>query len=364
MAGRTVTTITELVNTLQDQDYWTNDAGTITVTPPNGVLDFNNEGYFCKQTPFLDLPSQTTGGNIVSTQKDVTIDFNNTKLTNMYIYPGNTFIQMDTGDGVYTNYNNTYTFLNGEFEAVLNDSAFLNFRNSHRYSGSLKSSYGTLIFKNCIFNIKIMNSNCKDIFKINCARSYFINCVFNIEYVNMTCSDSRGNCLIYNYSYMDYTTGLSTHYILSCEFRIRFRKGTLPGLPDHSNKNIRYYIFKFPDDAWNSKVISDNVLFINKYFTDTVYIGIACILKASPGNTRYTNNFIASFGSDEFNTKESLIIGNSLDGAVEGKQIFYDSDKCGYKDDDTNSTKVGLPTADCKNADKLIEAGYVFAYES
>lgn len=363
MAGRTVTTITELVNTLQDQDYWTNDGGTITVTPPNGVLDFNNEGYFCKQTPFLALPSQATGGNFVTTQKDVTIDFNNTKLTNMYIYPDNTFIQMDTGERA-RGYNNTYTFLNGEFEAVLNDSVFLNFRNSQVYSNYENQSCGTLIFKNCIFNIKILNSNCKDIFKINCAHSYFINCVFNIEYVNMTCSNSNGNCLIYNYSYRPYSDRNSlSHYILSCEFRIRFRKGTLPGLLDPSNKNIRYYIFKFTKEN-NYKVISDNVLFINKYFTDTVYIGIAYIYRASSGNTRYTNNFIASFGSDEFNTKESLIIGNSLNSAVEGIQIFYDSDKCGYKDDDTNSTKVGLPTADCKNADKLIEAGYVFAYES
>lgn len=369
MAGKTVTTITELVNALQDQDYWTNDAGTITVAPPNGILDFNNEGYFYKQTPFLVLPLPIPATPYaVTTEKDVTIDFNNTKLTNMYLYPGNVFMQMDTGHRIENTIDNTYTFLNGEFEAVLNDSAFLSFRNSFKYSNYENFGRSTLIFKNCIFNIKITNSNCVNIFSINCGRSYFINCVFNIEYVNMTRDDSHGNgnTLIYNYShtnhaYQDY----SRHYILSCEFRIRFRKGTLPGMSlDGTNNYAKYYIFRFVNEMY--KEVSDNVVFANKYFTDSVYVGIThSATNTSTGNTKYTNNFVASFGSDEFNTKESLTIGNFLVGSsIGGTQLFYDNDKCGYTDYGTNTTKVGLPTADCKDAEKLIEAGYIFASES
>ena len=368
MAGKTVTTITELVNVLQDQDYWTNDAGTITVAPPNGVLDFNDEGYFYKQTPFLVFPLPfPTVSNLVTTIKDVTVDFNNTKLTNMYLYPGNTFIQMDTGNAAASTVDNTYTFLNGEFEAVLNDAAFLNFRNSFKYSNYENFARSTLIFKNCIFNIKVTNSNRINIFNINCGRSYFINCVFNIEYVNMTRDDpnSGGNSLMYNYSHqnMSYQT-FSRHYILSCEFRIRFRKGTLPGMIDGNNKYSNYYIFRFYNDVY--KEVSDNVLFANKYFADSVYVGILYAANLVASNAKYTNNFVASFGSDDFNTKESLIIGNYLNGgsSIGGTQLFYDNDKCGYTDYGTNSTKVGLSTADCKNAEKLIEAGYIFASES
>ena len=366
MAGITVTTITELVNTLTNQDYWDNDGGTITVNPPNGVLDFNNEGYFYKQTPFLPLPvSIRYATGLAGTDKDVTIDFNNTKLTNIYVYPGNYFMQMDTGHRANDTYNNTYTFLNGEFEAVLNDSIFLNFRNSEKYGSGDQLAYSTLIFKNCIFNIKVTNSNCKNIFNINCGHSYFINCVFNIEYVNMTRDEQNniGNSLINNYSHRSFGYAVVEHYILSCEFRIRFRKGALPGLLDHSNQNVRYHIIRFNNES-KYKEISDNVFFVNKYFTDSTYIGILCDDAASTNNTKYNNNFVASFGSDDFNTKESLIIGNYLNEAIGGTQLFYDSDKCGYTDYGTDSTKVGLPTADCKNANKLIEAGYIFASET
>lgn len=367
MAGKTVTTISELVNTLQDQDYWTNDAGTITVAPPNGVLDFNNEGYFYKQTPFLVFPVPfPTVSNLVTTIKDVTVDFNNTKLTNMYLYPGNVFMQMDTGHAAASTVDNTYTFLNGEFEAVLNDAAFLSFRNSLKYSNRENYARSTLIFKNCIFNIKVTNSNCVNIFNINCGRSYFINCVFNIEYVNMTKNNGSGtgNSLIYNYSHTNYTyQEYSRHYILSCEFRIRFRKGALPGILDTDNKYSNYYIIRTYNEMY--KEISDNVFFVNKYFIDSVYIGAVYAYNVSSGNTKYTNNFIASFGNDDFNTKESITIGNQFNGtAIGGTQLFYDSDKCSYLDYGLGSTNVGLPTTDCKNAEKLIEAGYIFASES
>mgnify|MGYP006988825010 CR=1 FL=1 len=373
MAGITVTTITELVNALEDTNYWTtaSGGGTITVTPPNGVLDFNNEGYFYKQTPFLNLPTNASylpaDGSYLQ-YYDVTIDFNNTKLTNIYIYPGNSFMYLNVYSSYSYNksYDQQYTFLNGEFEIVLNDSWFLRFYKSGKYNNYSDEAYGQLIFKNCIFNIKVTNRHKYHLFDIKCAKVYFINCVFNIEYVNMTGDGSTSDRpSVINVSIPRYSTYLDSRnhvYILSNEFRIRFRSGCKPMICNYAK-----LVYGFNILAVNCayREINDNVIFINKYFTDSACIGIACIENTASGS--YSNNFVASFGSDEFNTNENLKIVDHMHTAIPGANLFYDSTKISPEDSASwsgNSTKIGLPTADCKNAEKLIEAGYIFASET
>jgi hypothetical protein len=373
MAGKTVTTITELVNALEDTEYWTSESGggTITVAPPNGVLDFNNEGYFYKQTPFLNLPvnaSYTDSlGNIQ--YHDVIIDFNNTKLTNMYIYPENSFMILDSysQEPFNTSHDQQYTFINGEFEIVINNGYFLRFFKHGRYNDYSNAAYGQLIFKNCIFNIKVTNKHVSFLFDIICGKTYFINCVFNIEYVNMTSDNNTNNRpSVINVILPQYRTELDAYnhvYILSNEFRIRFRPGCKPMICD--SKYIKQvYGFNILAIECKYKEITDNVIFINKYFTDYACVGIARLMGGTAGS--YSNNFIASFGNDEFNTNESLKIVDHMPTLIPGAKLFFDNTKIGPQASSVwqTSTLIGLPTADCKNAEKLIEAGYIFASET
>lgn len=359
----TVTTISELVENFDYAKCEDDSNLNITVDAKDKTLDFNDEGYFYHPTHFLSAELNYAligGGANADSVRTINIDFNNTRLTNIYLYPDCYFINLSTST------NNDYAsatmaslnIQNATFEIVSNKGRILN--TSYLLNASLKNWNKTsnIVFKNCVFNIKVLDF---DYLFINNSKTFhFINCVFNIEII---AEAQTVNKIIY-YSYCNASVN-AEFKILSCEFRIRDKTTTAfqtnfdTSISSSSNSIITC------DNGLTKSYILDNVFFIDNLSDAGKYYSLIHQITSYNGNyLTCINNFISSLLSSS-----PVILGAALSSSSYSTKNFIDSSKITIeeKSDFFRSSVLnltGLPTEDCKNAEKLVEAGYVFAAES
>ena len=167
---------------------------------------------------------------------------------------------------------------------------------------------------------------------------------FNIE-VN-GCTTAYDSALIYN----AFNTSDGVMNILSCEFRIR----------DRTKKSFYNSYGGIIKNAYQNRNIQSNIL-DNIFFIDNLS-GVdrsyyLYVLQQS-NITLATNNFVASFqDASTVKTSIGVYLGGNLTAST-----FYDNQKIAISK--SFGECIGLTTENCKNPEKLIEAGYVFATES
>ena len=335
----TVTTITELVNQLASLGSSSPTDILINVEPDNNenLLDFNNEDFYYHTGNFL------TFGNIGG-ESTITIDFKDSTLTNIYVYPNSSFF--------YQNFQRASTYRttvikNGTFEMVLNKGYVATMLAAEYSNASMCKPK----FYNCVFNLKVNGSSSYNtLFLINANLAEFVNCVFNIDMIN-----GSNNSIIRTMPGTADDTGTVNLYINSCEFRIKLGdKTSLKSLVNFNksspvlyniNDNIVFFDYYFPYTSGDTKATIKHI--------ESIY---GWSLNAS---SSYSNNFFASLDTG----KEIAIKLNQGDAKlVNGTTFFCDSEKI----EGTafpGTTCVSLTTAQCKDAAALAAAGYVCAVE-
>ena len=272
-------------------------------------LDFNNEDYYYHPNTFINTDSNP-----------FTLYGQNNSFTNIYCI-NNCFMNI-----VATSNSQGYTFQDLTFEAVLNNTNFIITSSFSTYT------LGDITFKNCIFNIKTLNS-LEYIF--NFSKTYsrninFISCVFNVEIYTTT-----------QHTYLFGTNFSDNNYkimIESCEFKIKNKSGKNVTILKNT-KSYTYQCVHIDNSAFFLQ--GDNP---TTSLAETNFIsGISSIL---------TNSFFASFGE-----RTNTFPISFSDATI--SCCFYDRDKIRLISDVTGLT--GLTTEECKSKEKLDEIGFSYA---
>lgn len=337
-----VTTAAELVAALQRTISGSNPADA-TVEIMNDI-DFNNSPYyFMPNSNFITLTSDQYQNYVR------TINGNGHTLSNIYVYPGYSFIVNGNARGLKIN--------DLTIEAILNDASLI----------KIGSTSNAIEMTNCVFNVRCYNlGKTYDIKPFVASDSSsstsgakIINCVFNF-YIS-----SAGS---YNVALLETSNASSTLYMViyeSCIFKIR----------NATNHDI--YMFKCQDSSVNPGLLLDN----SAIFYNIVGLtqGGECHLTIDC-KARMSNSYVASFGSlEEGSTKPVFWVCNSSEtGEIAYRQYlynsFYDKDKITVKAMyyysywretilTTDDNCANLTTAQCKDPDKLTEIGYIFSSE-
>lgn len=345
-----------------------NDTDTTVLVDPDPdesgkkVLDFNTNDLYYHTDNFLTIYKSFGSSDI-----NLTIDFNNTTLSNAYVYPGYNFIYVNsTGNDSYTHHIN---FKNGIFEVVLNDGNFFNIikNNSYAYGGNPTK----ITFRNCIFNIKATNmSDYKRLFlhrgmaqdssdKDRWALK-FINCLFNIEYVNCAQNQYVIACEDIQNTETTGSMAILSLSVQSCEFRIRNRSNSRIQIVNTRNGYVDF---------------TNNVLFLNSIDNDTTidYDG-GHVSKPFEfrgfiyfdGDYKFVNNYIATFNyTDSINAPLNNPVGfmQWYNGSTTniGKS-FRVSNVIDVGSN--NGNMIEVPLNDAKDPAKLTALGYIFAIET
>jgi hypothetical protein len=339
-----VTTAAELVAALQREISNPVDA---TVEIMNDI-DFNNSPYyFMPNSNFINLASY-------SRSYDRTINGNGHTLSNIYVYPGYSFIANSSARGLKIN--------DLTIEAILNDASLIKISTS---------TSDAIEMTDCVFNVRCYNlgkTSANKPFIALDSSDYgvkIINCVFNF-YIS-----SAGSNVI---ELLDVRNTLSSIHIglyESCIFKIR----------NATNSDI--YMFNCQEgsgsDTTYGLLLDNSAIFYND--VGSTQGGEVKLTTSNYKRVRLSNSYVASFGSlKEGFTKPVFWVSNST---ATGKNAFrdflynsfYDKDKITLKahyysgtywQEATLTTEdncADLTTAQCKDPDKLTEIGYIFSSE-
>jgi len=315
-------------------------------------IDFNNDGYYYHTTDFItnELTTNTQSYFDGIASYHITLDGQNHSLTNIYLSEDNSLFNFNNSGSSY-NYRAYVTIQNTTFEIVMTNLANILHVNSTDYK-----NIGDVVFKNCIFNIKAIDIT--RLFEYRNIKNFrFISCVFNIELMN-----PKNKCVIF-----DSVSEFNVHnlYIESCEFRFSFYDIT-----DSSSK-----IITIANNVASSAIdytlkINNSLFFLNNYSSTTdieflIYYPTKNGSDAGSNTKRLlTNLFVGSFDEapNPKNVSFGIIINNTVTPSHTYGSIFYDADKLDLvQDSSTAFTYTGLTTIQCKDAQSLIDAGYMFA---
>lgn len=367
MAEYHVSTIDELFTLLKD---FTDLDKTIFI---DNDIDFNNTDYWNKDANFCTIPYTD-----YSTLYTITINGQNHSLTNIYLYPGRSFIAINAPTGSSSSAKVGLVKLNLKnikFEVMSNSSYFI------RYIPRLD-------FDNCQFNMKLYGIVGNTMFYCNganiSASVVATNTLFNI-YINSTGAGFSydGNTNYGQVMIIDTTgDGSSSLRIESSVIKIQNRTPYALGCYG------RYGIFYCYGYYSQNTIINNSAIFYNDvgntkpdYSTEMSIYKYICITNqgytSGSSNrclTKTINSYFASFGTPSNKPKIVVSFCNySATPRTATSSCFFDNDKldCYYFSTsyymsiiDKSYGCASLTTAQCKDPDALSEAGYIFAEET
>lgn len=366
MAEYHVSTIDDLFTLLKD---FTDLDKTIFI---DNDIDFNDTDYWNKDANFCTIPY--TDKSVLYT---ITINGQNHSLTNIYLYPGRSFIAINAPTGSSSTASVGLVKLNLKnikFEVMSNSSYFI------RYIPRLD-------FDNCQFNMKLYGITGNTMFYCRGANIpasvVATNTLFNI-YINSTGSGfsytgstNYGQVMKIEYEYNGSTSLRIESSVIKIQNRTPYALGCY----------AKYGMFYCDGYYSQNTIINNSAIFYNdvgntkpNYSTDMSLYKYICITNQgytgnSPNKcmTKTINSYFASFGTPSNKPIIAVSFYNSsANPRTEISSCFFDNDKLAcYYHTGSGMTKIDksygcaqLTTAQCKDPDALSEAGFIFAEET
>ena len=338
--AHTITELRAAINTVTGVGGTTSEHETYNITldasETDNVLDFNNEDFYYFNNHIFTPASNIDAGNRYG--YTMNIDLCGATLSNIYLYKDkalfNSPVGLESSSSRSIDSNSYLNVKNATFEIVSNGgyiSSIYEYRNGNG---------ARVTFKNCVFNIRASDMSSHGLFKFGGIRHQFINCVFNIMVSGAM------------YSVFDADPSLSGNYdidfaMYSCEIRLLM----VDAIPSNG-------IFRIQGSAYTSIDISDNIFFLDALWDTAKEMNVIKTTNSISASTKkFSNNFIAALRE-----YESIRIKYYHNSAIEqGNYTFIDGGKIGLAYN--SSHNKFLTTAQCKDRDALIAAGYIFAAE-
>ena len=266
---------------------------------------------------------------------DITINGNGHTLSNIYVYPGYSFICIPAK---YANTARIVKINDLTFEIISNNGRVLN------YEG-----YGAEFhLENCIFNVRAYDIPTNGIFNLMARNHEFINCVFNI----LLSSLSTNNKTIF----VEPNTGSNIGSLYeACIFKIR--------------NSTQYTIIVISTQMYttidNSAFFYNDVGLAQPDYNNNLHY----ILSNTADRNSFINSYIASFDYyPAMSTRPRIGLNTSSFNSLASS--FYDKTKLNMSVYD-NGTYTEKPpyfnactTAQCKDSAYLSSIGYVFCEEA